>query len=261
MIRFHTPNSESGMSIIGTAPNPASGNRADVRFDGATLKLLAGVGTTSPASGIAIDTFGRVGIGTFAPVTPLAVSGGPTWTAGLWAASLSLQNASAIGWDANAAGQRFGIGHTTGGLYFFRTNSAFTSAAGAANYDMQITDAGDVIQPPANNGLVKAMAFIDRDGGVDHCYNSQLVGSAVSTPPCGITVTGIPENGQYNLAFQNLRVDNRFVSVTASQDSDQMVANTTIFAGNTVGVTTSMNHDTNGNALEHSPANFTIFVY
>ena len=36
-VQFGSPNAELGMSIV-----PTSGNRADVRFNGATLKLVAG---------------------------------------------------------------------------------------------------------------------------------------------------------------------------------------------------------------------------
>ena len=57
-VYFHTPSGESGMSIIGA-------NRADVRFDGSTLKLLAGFGPGAMPSnnGITIDTSGNVGVG------------------------------------------------------------------------------------------------------------------------------------------------------------------------------------------------------
>ena len=70
-IGFGTPNGESGMTIIGT-------NRADVRFDGTTLKLLTGVGRTSPsiAGGMAISAAnGNVGVGTITPQTKLHVIG------------------------------------------------------------------------------------------------------------------------------------------------------------------------------------------
>lgn len=65
-IQFGAPNSESGMSIGGNgAP------RADVRFDGTTLKLVAvGAGLVPPnTNGVVIDTAGNVGIGTSAPQT------------------------------------------------------------------------------------------------------------------------------------------------------------------------------------------------
>jgi len=68
-VQFGTPNAETGMSIIST-------NRADVRFDGTTLKLLAGLNSTAPCCGIAIDTFGNVGIGTFTPNGKLEVNPG-----------------------------------------------------------------------------------------------------------------------------------------------------------------------------------------
>jgi len=55
---FHTPNSETGLSILGTS-------RADIRFDGNSLKLVAGpIGLIPPpTSGVVINTKGNVGIG------------------------------------------------------------------------------------------------------------------------------------------------------------------------------------------------------
>ena len=71
---FGSPNGETGMTINGPS------NRADVRFDGTTLKLLAAVGTGPPAptNGIVITTVGSVGIGTTTPFlnTKLDIVGG-----------------------------------------------------------------------------------------------------------------------------------------------------------------------------------------
>ena len=69
-IFFGTPNTETGMSIVGS-------NRADVRFDGSTLKLVAGPAGGPPGSerGIAINTLGNVGVGTPNPATKLHVEG------------------------------------------------------------------------------------------------------------------------------------------------------------------------------------------
>jgi hypothetical protein len=74
-INLGTPSGESGMAIIGT-------DRADVRFDGLTLKLLAGTGPAAMAStnGINVTREGKVGIGTTAPVHRLRIGGGPPWT-------------------------------------------------------------------------------------------------------------------------------------------------------------------------------------
>lgn len=73
-IQFGSPSGELGMSLI-----PTAGNRADLRFDGSTLKLVAtsGVGPPLPVNGLAITTEGNVGIGTGSPVAGyrLAVDG------------------------------------------------------------------------------------------------------------------------------------------------------------------------------------------
>lgn len=106
---------------------------------------------------------GNLGVGTPTPNTRLSLAGGPTWTSNAWTAAMNLQNASALGWEANASGQRFGIGQSSGGLYFFRTASAFGSSASAANYHLVLTDSGNVgvgtttptskIEIAAQNGL------------------------------------------------------------------------------------------------------------
>ena len=67
---FHTPAGETGLSILGSS-------RADIRFDGSTLKLVAGpIGGPPPAErGIAINTSGNVGVGTATPSFKLDVAG------------------------------------------------------------------------------------------------------------------------------------------------------------------------------------------
>jgi hypothetical protein len=69
-INFGTPNTEAGMTIT-------NANRADFRFNGSTLKLLAGLGTSPPAetNGITVNTAGNVGIGTIIPQAKLHVAG------------------------------------------------------------------------------------------------------------------------------------------------------------------------------------------
>lgn len=67
-IQFGTPNFETGMTVVGA-------NRADVRFDGSTLKLLAQEGRSipPPENGVSIHTSGNVGIGTSDPQSKLHV--------------------------------------------------------------------------------------------------------------------------------------------------------------------------------------------
>jgi hypothetical protein len=69
VVQFGTPGGETGIAIFGN-------NRADVRFDGSTLKLLAGIGPGAMPStnGIAINTAGNVGIGTVSPTSKLEIA-------------------------------------------------------------------------------------------------------------------------------------------------------------------------------------------
>lgn len=91
-----------------------------------------------------VNSMGRVGIGTATPDHRLGISGGPKWTSAGWVGSLELDNEAAIGWKTNTAGNRFGIGHTNGGLYFFHTGSNPGTAGSPANYDLIIKDNGHV---------------------------------------------------------------------------------------------------------------------
>src|SRR6185436_10296471 len=97
------------------------GSAADVmKLVGADGSLRIGSATNANL----INLIGsNVGIGTTLPHHRLGVSGGPVWTANGWTGSVELDNASAIGWRSNSAGNRFGIGQTNGGLYFFRSAS------------------------------------------------------------------------------------------------------------------------------------------
>lgn len=87
---------------------------------------------------------GRLGIGTTAPGHLLSVVGGPTWTSNGWGGSIELANATAIGWRTNTSNQRFGMGHTNGGFYIFRTASDPGTAGSPAVYDFTIRDSGNV---------------------------------------------------------------------------------------------------------------------
>src|SRR5262249_36142338 len=109
-------------------------------------RLPAGIGTQLPqftwVARMVIKDGGNVGIGTIYPNHQLSLGRGPTWTRNGWGGSMELQNATAIGWQANSAGQRFGMGHTNGGFYIFRTASDPATTDAPADYDFSISDSG-----------------------------------------------------------------------------------------------------------------------
>lgn len=135
-IQLGNPNGESGLTIGG-----GGGNRADLRFDGATLKLAASsAGIPAATSGIVIDTSGNVGIGTNSPNAKLQVSGNVTQGAldnGLVKAMIAVNANGTIAYCYNGITNSsigncgFNIAHSTQGVYTitsnFRVNNRFVS--------------------------------------------------------------------------------------------------------------------------------------
>jgi hypothetical protein len=112
VVRFGTPSGETGMTIIGA-------NRADLRFDGSTIKLLASAGTGVPpnANGITVDTLGNVGVGQ------------------------SVLFGSQTRQMLNMFGTGFGIGVQTADLYF-RSGSGFAWHWGGTHNDNTYNSGG-----------------------------------------------------------------------------------------------------------------------
>jgi hypothetical protein len=109
------------------------------------LKSQGATTGSNPGGLIHLDGTGAVGIGTTTPnhqLTIVSNSGTPSWTSNGWLGAISLDNASAIGWRTNTAGQAAGIGHTNGSLAMFRTTSNPGTAGSAAVYDLIISDTG-----------------------------------------------------------------------------------------------------------------------
>lgn len=203
-----------------------------------------------------LQTSGNVGFGTVAPNTRLTLSGGPQWTSNLWTASMNMQNGSALGWEANSTGQRFGIGQTDNGLNIFRTISGFGSTLTPAQTDLQITNNGDISQPVERNGVVKAMLAVTANGTIARCYNGV---SGSSTGNCGFSVSHPGDPGNYLITFP-FQVDNRFWLVSNDRSGavgapDILNANVTYGQG---GVQLFVKTFRNG-SIEDQP--FHLFVY
>jgi hypothetical protein len=213
-----------------------------------------------------VNRAGNVGIGTTTPAHRLSLVGGPAWTSNQFTGALELGNAAAIGWQTDAGGQHFGIGQSTGGLYFFHTTSNPGTTGSPANFDFQIADNGNVIQPINNNGLVKAMIIVNGNSSsgasIAQCYNGKTNSSSGG---CGFTLTeplGVA-NGVYRINF-NFPVSSRFVSVTAEYDSTGTFfghynagANYRMFDSTSVEVFTF----DSGNSDDTTGATFTLILY
>jgi hypothetical protein len=121
---------------------------------------------------------GNVGIGISTPAHRLTVSGGPTWTANGWLGSIELEDAAAIGWRANATGQRFGMGHSGGGFFLFRTASDPGTIGSLASYDFMVSDAGNVgigTTTPARKLTIQSPGF-----GLEHTDGTVRLGTYLS---------------------------------------------------------------------------------
>jgi hypothetical protein len=93
---------------------------------------------------VATTPNGYVGLGTSTPLHRLGLAAGPQWTTNGWSGTLDLENASALGWRANGAGNHFGMGQSWGGLYFFHTSDEPGTVNSPAYYDLMISDIGNV---------------------------------------------------------------------------------------------------------------------
>ena len=217
---FGTPNGESGMSIAGA-------NRADVRFDGSSLKLLAGLGSGAMPSenGVAITTAGNVGIGTTDPLSGYRLevngltrmtpggSGGyvaigtPSGETGLELVGI---NRADLRFDGSSLKLLAGIGP---GAMPSENGIAITTAGnvgiGTTSPTAKLTVAGDANQARDKGGLVKAMIYINQDGSIAQCYNGI---TDTSTGQCGFTVNHF-NPGSYTIDF-HFKVDDRFISIS-----------------------------------------------
>ncbi len=141
----------------GASESKNENNVAAAEAANGTTGFIAKFGSpTELTNSVMTELNGNIGIWTPAPKHRLSVSGGPTWTSNGWRGALDLENAAAIAWRANISGHRFGLGHTNGGLFFFRTASDPGTAGSAANYDLMISDAGNVgVGTTAPNGKLE----------------------------------------------------------------------------------------------------------
>jgi hypothetical protein len=218
---------QDGLGITGFQPfltliDSNTNQRGRIASGGGDLSFYPEGSLHTGTAAMTVKSGGSVGIGTTTPVHRLSVSGGPMWTSNGWAGAMSLSNGSAIGWENNSSGQAVGIGHSDGGLYFFRTASNPGTTGFPANYDLVINDSGNIGQPLSNFGLPKALVYLNRDATIGRCYNGV---TGASSGNCGFISTK-EDLGGYGVTF-NFPVNGRFIVATSLYDNRDTAA--TIF--------------------------------
>jgi hypothetical protein len=201
-IEFSKPNGETGMSILAK-------NRADVRFDGSTLKLVvgSGVGAPSAENGIAITTSGKVGIGTTSPNGKLHVENPENSAKAIYGGATGV---GGIGVYGIAPGQ------SSVALYGAANENGSVAVWGENPKGIAIYAHGDASQARDKGGFVKAMIFVNEDGTIARCYNGM---TDVSAGNCGFTITRddpIRESSSRNVYRVDFGfpINDRFISVT-----------------------------------------------
>jgi len=144
---LHTPNGETGLTINGNGTT-----RADLRFDGAALKLVASTtGIPAATNGVSIATSGNVGIGTTSPGGKLGVKGNTT-NFGIPIFAVSSSD-DAVRFTVTDSGGIYiptlGLGATAG--HVCRNTGYLSPCASAAEYvptverDLAYPEAGDLV--------------------------------------------------------------------------------------------------------------------
>lgn len=194
-IALHTPNAETGLTINGNGTT-----RADLRFDGSTLKLAASTaGIPAPTSGVVISTNGNVGIGTTT----------------LTNAQL---NVNGFAQDAIFASSNFGVGVSGQGV--FGGVRGFTDTNGARGvYGISLNGTGvEGSSNGGNNFAVFSNGFLGLDrlgtgGNTTMCRNAS---NQIAT--CGSSLRYKTDLQHYS---GGLNVINRLQPLTYRWKSDR----------------------------------------
>ncbi len=110
------------------------------------------------------------------------------------------------------------IGGVSGGAYQIgRASAASNGLIGTSTTGYALQFDGNASQGLNSGGLVKAMLYVDPTRPVGQqfvrCYNSQMSGTAISTPPCGFTLTN-PSAGEWYINF-GFDISQRFAAASS----------------------------------------------
>ena len=182
-----------------------------------TASGLNGVGVRGSAvnSGVGVRGDGKTGVvGSSTVANGVGVSGGgPTGVFGVTAE----ESGTGVRGEANTSNGKGVVGTSTSATGFgvFANNPS----------GMALGVAGNATQNRDKSGLVKAMIYVNGDGTVRRCYNSQRMDGGAGLPPsgntgCGFAVSHTTEEAGRLYATVNFGFDvnDRFWSATVMHD-------------------------------------------
>ena len=204
---------DSGVGVQGQTTGPF----ARSVFGAATGLLATGVMGQSTAGDGVFGTGQRYGVHGQSSSASAGGVWGESSAAGYGVIGVSASGVGVYGRSDSGNDGVVGESHVANrsGVYGFTTDAngcggCFQNQAGGRALGVT----GNAVQSRDGGGIVKAMALINpfTPQPIVRCYNSQLTGSAATTPPCGLTYS--PQQvGHYIIDF-GFQVDDRFVLVT-----------------------------------------------
>lgn len=223
--------SETATGTISAGNNlNATGNVNAAGYVNATISVNAGLNVTAGGN---VTAAGNVGAST---VTTNTSSGGVNSTMtgtgnGVGAIEGSATATGAAGFTFGVIGQSasdlgrgvFGLapGAQGVGVIGETTGSSGIGVVGKTlnGQGLAFAATGNVQQDRTSGGWAKAMLFVNTAQApytIVRCFNSSLMGTAATTPPCGFNLIEV-ESGVFNIDM-GFEVDDRFVSGTVYND-------------------------------------------
>jgi hypothetical protein len=206
-------NSSAGYGVLGTATGTAGQGVWGESFgtlsnnDGTGPDGVHGVSHSNLGSGVAGINTVAGGTGTYGAGIAYGVLGQAVGNGLLLALGTGVGGTSFAGTGV--------AGTSSGGSGVSGTSDTGAGVSGTSTSGNAFVANGNASQARTAGGWAKAMLQYNNESGGIRCYNSTLLGSAATTPPCGFTFSYDTELGlTIDFGFE---VDDRFYSATLAR--------------------------------------------
>jgi hypothetical protein len=243
---------------------------------GAAANKQLALRSNGSTEGLVIDTNGNVGIGTPNPTSKVEIAAQDGLKITGFQPFLTLRDTATNARSILASGNGdFGfypnsfiggspavlIKNNSGNVGIgTATPQAKLQIAGAGTNGYTLGVEGNVTQNLDKFGFAKAMLWVDQFGTIGRCFNSTIVGNAMTTPPCGFIVT-VLGTGIYAIDFR-FPTGDRFVVVTAGARTMNTIVPNIDYGDGSGGapnvITVKIRETSTGN---FNLGSFTIIVY